>query len=163
MKYDSVQIVTILVIALSVCGCVRRPLDTPADVPHIPKAVDFRMSVREPVTKGVPYGLDDKVEQLSFGISAYTSLPSGEGRNRYLEPTSIVFDAGSGKWSPAREILWPDQGGTVQFFAFGPYAEGVMSVRRASRVALQHTGGCRRPARASGLHLRPAAGLSGRE
>ena len=122
----SVQIVLILAIALSVCGCVRRPLDTPADVPHVPKAVDFRMSVREPVTKGVPYGLDDKVEQLSFGISAYTSLPSGEGRNRYLEPTSIVFDAGSGKWSPAREILWPDQGGTVQFFAFGPYADGVM-------------------------------------
>ena len=65
------------------------------EVNHLQKELSFQVEVapwqQTFPTKGVPYGEWDHVEDLSFGVSAYTSAPGGSEK-RYFAPTKVAFD-----------------------------------------------------------------------
>lgn len=94
------------------------------EVDHLQKEFSFQVEVapwkQTFPTKGVPYGEWDHVEDLSFGVSAYTSAPGGSEK-RYFAPTKVAFDKQAGKWTMDAPVTWPDQNGTIRFFAYAPY------------------------------------------
>ena len=90
-------------------------------------------------TKGVPFGKETEVTQLTLGMAAYTTPASGGGPSLYIEPTKLSHDNSSGRWIPAADLRWPDRKGTIQFYAYAPFGEAVMDTQAEGKPVLHYT------------------------
>ena len=127
--------------ACLLASCAREQLAP--ETPHPSQELSFRVSVptwkAEQDTKGIPYGKTDKVEDLVLELSAYTAPASGEGTSLYLAPTRLAYNPEVQGWTGNSPIYWPDQQGTVRFFAYAPYGEATMEAPENSLPLLHYS------------------------
>lgn len=113
------------------------------DLPHGQKEVDFQVSVQawqqDNATKGIPYGLDDKLEDLNLGVMAYTTSASGVGPTRYLETTHMAYDKSAKKWTVDKPLYWPDKLGTISFYAYAPFGKADVEAPEGSLPLLHYS------------------------
>ena len=114
-------------------------VDEPAD-----SGIRFRVSAQPMLsadenTKGVPYTDTDDVTTIPFGVSAYTYAASSDVPALYMNTAKVVYDAGKGKWVSSQTSLWPDQSGTVRFFAYAPYSAAQMETPASTLPKLTYS------------------------
>ena len=113
------------------------------EVMHPVREISFRMEVapweQAFPTKGIPYNEEDKPEDLSFGVAAYTVTASGTDAKRYFGPTKVFFDTDAGRWTMDAPAAWPNRGASIRFFAYGPYDADVMETPESALPQLHYS------------------------
>ena len=96
-----------IVVVNSGLSCTRE-VPVGESVPGGNSAVLFSVSSRpmngNTITKGVPYGLEDYLTDIPFGVTAYTSPASSSLLELYMQPTKVEYDADKKQWVPERTV-----------------------------------------------------------
>lgn len=138
----SIQVLLLLFVCAGL-SCTRETAE-PDPVPGSNRGVRFSVSSRPmgkvSVTKGYPYGADDELTDMPFGVAAYTYASSPSSLPQiYLQPSKVVYDGEKKEWVSEQSAAWPDQGGSMRFFAYAPYDEAQMIAPDEGLPSLSYT------------------------